>query len=164
MVRKLDAGTKTFECGGHKYVIRETLSFNRFEKLKEFSLEFGFSATFKDIFMNLKKVWEHMNKLQLGEAAVIVHNIMKGITLLEQKNDVSFRIAALFINEEGEDDTVYDELRADEKIAVWGKELEASFFLNFAAALVSHWIAAYKLTLEDISERAEKTVKSNIST
>lgn len=159
MVRKLDDNVKTFDCDGRKFVIRDTLSFNRFEKLKEFSLEFGFSATFKDIFMNLKKAWEFLNKLQLAEAAVIIHNIMKGITILEQKNDVSFRIAALFINEEKEDDTVYDEAVMQSKIDCWSRELEASFFLNLAAGLVSHWIAAYRLTLKDISEKGEKNLK-----
>src|SRR4030042_195057 len=136
MVRKLDENTGSFECGGRKFFIRDTLSFNRFEKLKEFSLEFGFSATFKDIFMQLKKAWDMLNKLQLAEASVVIHNIMKGITLLEQKNDVSFRIAALFINEDTEDETVYDEAKADDKISIWAKDLEARFFLNFLPHVV----------------------------
>jgi hypothetical protein len=163
MVRKLEEKTLNFECQGRKFFVNDTISFNRFEKLKEFSLEFGFSATFQDIFMNLKKAWEELNKLQLADASVIIHNIMKGITILEQKEDVSFRIAALFINEQSEDDTEYNESKMKEKVECWAKEFDATFFFNFAAGLVRNWMSAYDLTLKDITEKNNQTLKDTKS-
>lgn len=151
-LRKLEAGTQSFECGGKKYYIIDRLSFIKFEKLSEFALEFGYSATFKDIFIQLKKQYELLNQLKLADAAVITHNLMTGIVNLEQKHNVAFRICALFILEEGENEIEYNEAKVNEKIDNWSKELDASFFLSFAAGLIPNWIAAFNLVSQSISE------------
>jgi hypothetical protein len=119
-------------------------------------LEFGYSATFVDIFKNIKKAWDHMNSLKLGEAAVELHNIMMGIKSLEDKSDPALRICALFIDEDGEDATVYDESVMREKIDCWSKECSVTPFFQEAANLVPSWINAYKIVSRNGSEK-EKT-------
>lgn len=155
-LRKLEAGTKYFECGGKKYYISDKMSFIKFEKLSEWSLEFGFSATFKDIFVQLKKLYELLNQTKFADSAIICHNIMSGIVKLEQKNNVAFRICALFILEEGENEIEYNEAKMNEKIDNWAKELDAAFFLNFAASTIPNWISAYKLLSQNTLNQQEK--------
>lgn len=155
-LRKLEAGTKYFECGGKKYYISDKMSFIKFEKLSEWSLEFGFSATFKDIFTQLKKLYELLNQTKFADSAIICHNIMSGIVKLEQKNNVAFRICALFILEEGENEIEYNEAKTNEKIDNWAKELDAAFFLNFAASTIPNWISAYKMLSQNTSNQQEK--------
>jgi hypothetical protein len=155
-LRVIDFEKKHFECQGRKFYLKESLSFNRYRELQKLILEFGYSATFIDIFKNLRIAWDHMNALKLGEASVVIHNIMVGVKSLEEKYDSAFRICALFIDEEGEDVTLYDEAMMREKIDCWGKELDVTPFFQLASRLVPFWINAYKIVSKDGSVRGEK--------
>jgi hypothetical protein len=156
-LKNIDFSKKYFECQERKFYIRDSLSFNRYRELQKLILEFGYNATFIDIFKNIRKAWDAMNALKLGEAAVELHNIMVGIKSLEEKYDPALRICALFIDEEKEDGTVYDESLMKEKIDCWGKECAVQPFFQLAASIVPHWINAYKIVSRDGSVKTEKT-------
>lgn len=160
-LKKLEPGTQYFDCAGKKYYISDKLSFTKFEKLSEWSLEFGFSATFKDIFTSLRKQYDLLNQMKLADAIVLNHNLMTGIVNLEQKYNVAFRICALFILEEGENEVEYNDAKINEKIDNWSKEYDAGFFLNFAASIIPNWIAAYNLVSQDISKEQKQNLKNN---
>jgi hypothetical protein len=155
-LKVLEPGTEYFECEGIKYTISKTLSFNRFEKLEEYNLEFGFSATFKDIFVQLRKQYDLLNQQKLADAIVLNHNLMKGIVNLEQKHSISFRICALFINSDEEDITICDEAKMNRKIDSWAKEYDVNFFLNFAISVIPYYLTAYNLLLKTISDQEKK--------
>jgi hypothetical protein len=144
-LRTIDFSKKYFECDGRKFYVRDTLSFNRYRELQKLILEFGYSATFVDIFKNLRTAWDHLNSLKLGDAAVTLHNIMYGIKNLDDKDDPALRLCALFIDEEGEDPTVYDEGKMREKIDCWSKELSVTPFFQLASRTVPYWTKAYNL-------------------
>lgn len=155
---EFDKGATSFECGGRKFFRQESLSFIRYRQLQFIMLEFGYSATFQDIFNNLKETWEDLNKLKLAEAAVRIHNIMNGITKLDDKQDPALRICALFLNEDSEDPTEFDEARMKDKIDCWSKELDVKPFFYLAANLVPGWMPAYELVIRTglQSEKDEK--------
>ena len=155
-LRVIDFSKKHFECDGRKFVLKETLSFARYRELQKISLEFSFSASLYNVYKGLLEVWELLNKLKIAEAIVIIYNLMNGIVNLEEKDDPSLRICALFIDEGGEDPTVYDEGKMREKIECWGKELDVSPFFQLAASLVPGWINAYKTVSQD-GLKEEKT-------
>ena len=155
-LRTIDFSKKHFECDGRKFVLKETLSFARYRELQKLNLEFGYSATFHDTFKGLREAWDLLNKTKLAEAAVVLHNIMYGVVGIEEKEDPAFRVCALFIDETGEDPTVYDEGKMREKIDCWGKELDVSPFFQLAPSLVPGWINAYKTVSQDGSKE-EKT-------
>lgn len=150
-LKQISDGATSFECQGKKYFVHKTLSFNRFEKLKEFSLEFGYSADIKTIMLGLRKAWDFINISKFADTAVQLHNLMSSIVNLEQKTDVSIRIAALFISEESEDTTVYDENLMKEKIDLWGKEYDVTFFFIFAISVVPSFLPVYKIVTQDFS-------------
>lgn len=151
-LREIDFSKKHFECGGRKFFIKDSLSFMRYRELQKINLEFGYSATFHDIFKNLRTAWDLLNSTKLGEAAVVLHNIMYGVVALEDKHDPAVRLCALFIDEDGEDPTVFDEGKMSEKIECWSKELDVSPFFQLAASLVPRWIDAYRIVIPDGSE------------
>ena len=136
---------KYFKCDGREFEMTENLSFARYRKLQEISLEFGYSASFHDIFKNIRIAWDFLNDTKLGEAAVILHNIMYGVVSLENKYDAALRLCALFINEKGEDIAVYSEAIEQSKIDCWGKELDVTPFFHLASNLVTGWMPAYKV-------------------
>jgi hypothetical protein len=145
---------KYFECDGRKFFLRDSLSFKRYRELQKLVLEFGYSATFVDIFQNLRIAWDHLNNQKLGEAAVVIHNIMYGVKTLDEKDDAALRMCALFLNEEGEDETSFDEGKMREKIDCWAKEYSVTPFFQLAASLVPSWINAYKI----VSQSGLKTL------
>jgi len=160
-LRTVDFSKKYFDCQGRKFYIKDTLSFNRYRELQKLVLEFGYSATFVDLFKNIKTAWDHMNTLKFGDAAVTLHNIMAGIKTLEDKDDPALRMCALFIDEEGEDATLYDEGKMREKIDCWSKELAVTPFFQLAASVVPHWMPAYKLvTQTGLKEEKEQKESS----
>jgi hypothetical protein len=98
-----------------------------------------------------------MNQLKFSDAAVTLHNIMLGIKSLETKDDAVFRLCALFLDEEGEDATLYDEGKMREKIDCWAKELDVTPFFQLAAKLVPDWINAYKIVSQNgLNEEPQK--------
>ena len=155
-LREIDFSKKYFECDGRKFYVRDSLSFVRYRELQKLNLEFGYSATFNDIFKNIRTAWDFLNATKLGEAAVVLHNIMYGVVSLEEKNDPALRLCALFIDEDGEDPTVYDEGKMREKIECWSKELTVLPFFQLAANLVPGWMNVYKIVTQDGSEQAAK--------
>ncbi len=140
---------KFFECQGKKYFVTDTLSFSRYKVLQMLSLEFGYSATFEDIFNNLNKSLDAFNRHKYDEMVVVIHNIMNGVTRIETKDPVALRICALFILEEGEDPTTYNEGHAASKIAAWGKEYPVNPFFYLAASLVENWMPAYEVQIRN---------------
>jgi len=155
-LRTVDLTKKYFECDGRKFYKTDSLSFDRYRELQKQIMEFGFNATFMDMFKNIRTAWDYMNSLKLGEAAVILHNMMMGIKSLDEKYPVALRMCALFFNEEGEDQTEYNEAKMTEKIDCWGRELSVTPFFQLAANLVPSWINAYKLVSKDGLVRAER--------
>lgn len=155
-LRTVDFSKKHFECGGRKFYLRESLSFVRYREMQKLNLEFGYSATFQDIFKNIKSAWDFLNQTKLAEAAVVLHNIMYGVAALENKDDPAIRLCALFIDEEGEDPTEYDEAKMREKIECWGKELDTLPFFQLASNIVPGWMPIYNLVLNDGLREAVK--------
>ena len=149
-LRKIDfAHEKYFECGGRKFYVNESLSFARYRELQKISIEFGFSATFEEIFKNLGTAVEHYNKHDYFNMSIILYKIQEGIKNLEDKDDPALRICALFINEENEDVAVYNEALMKSKIDCWAEELSIDSFFYLAASLVPVWTNIYELHIRD---------------
>lgn len=155
-LKTVDLEAKYFECDGRRFYKSTSLSFDRYRELQKYIMEFGFNATFIEMFKNIRTAWDYMNSLKLGEAAVILHNMMIGIKSLDEKYPTSLRMCALFFNEEGEDLAEFNEAKMTEKIDCWARELEVTPFFQLASKLVPSWINAYRLVSKDGLVRAEK--------
>jgi hypothetical protein len=156
-LRKLDFNTvKNFECDGRKFEVTDSLSFVRYKELQKISLEFGFSATFEDIFKNNQKAIDAYNKHDYFTMSIILYKIQEGIKTIEDKDDPSLRLCALFINEIGEDPTKYNDAMMKAKIDCWGRELDIAPFFYLAASLVPGWIPGYRLVIQDGLKPEEK--------
>jgi len=147
-LKTIDFSKGYFQCAGRKFSVHTSLGFVRWRKLQEFSLEFGFSATFVDIFNRLRQAEDALNKQRLFDAVVIINNLELGIKSLDEKYDPAFRICALFMNEEAEDVTSYDEGLMRDKIDCWATELDVLPFFQWVANCVPDWFPAYKLTIQ----------------
>jgi len=157
-LRIIDFSQKHFECQGKKFYVKESLGFVRYKELQKLSLEFGYSSTFQDVFNHIKEAWDYLNQVKLGEAAVTLHNVMYGIVAVDSdKYDASLRLCALFIDEEGEDPSVFDEGKMREKLNCWSEGgLDTLPFFQLAANLVPGWINVF----QSISQNGLQGIKS----
>ena len=159
-LRKIDfIKEKNFECGGRKFHIDESLSFDRYKELQKIGIEFGFVATFEDIFKNLTKAIEAYNKHDYFNMSIVIYKIQEGIKNLEDKDDPALRICALFINEEDEDISAYNEALMKSKIDCWGGELSIDPFFYLAASLVPYWTNVYELHIRNGLQEAKDESK-----
>lgn len=144
-LRTINFDKKHFECaeGTRKFTVTEIPSFVRYQEMQKISLEFGLSESFYDIYKNVSQAYDLLNQSKVADAAIVLHNILYGLVTIEEKQPAAFRLCALFIIEEGEDPTVYDEGKINEKIECWGKELDPLPFFHLASSLVSGWVPAY---------------------
>lgn len=155
-LRTINFDDKHFECGGRKFTFKDVPSFMRYKEMQKICLEFGYSATFYDTYNNIKEAWDLLNQTKLAEAAVVLYNIMHGIVNLEDKYHPAFRLCALFINEDGEDITDFDEGKMADKIECWSKELNPIPFFHLASSLINDWMPIYN---EVTQSGLPKTVK-----
>ena len=163
-MKEVDFSRKVFEYDGSKWYVEESISFARYQALEEIAIEFGYSATFADIFKNLRRLWDNQNQLKFAENSVLLHNMMNGIVNLEEKKpDAALRICALFINEEKEDRLEYNETKMRDKINRWGKECDVKPFFHLAGSVVNGWLPAYKIAINTFSQTG-KNKESNTST
>jgi hypothetical protein len=147
-LRKIDFEKDSyFECGGKKFFKTDSLSFVRYRELQKIMLEFGFSATFVDIYNSTKQAIEAYNKHDYFAMSIIIYKIQEGIVNLQDKDDPALRMCALFINEENEDLTKYNESEMKAKIDCWTSELEVIPFVNLALAVQTDWIKTYQLLI-----------------
>jgi len=148
-LRKIDfEKEKSFECGGRKFFVTDSPSFIRYREMQKIMIEFGFSASFEDIFNNLAKAIEFYNKQDFFQMSIIIYKIQEGIKNLETKDDPALRLCALFINEENEDTTKFNEAEMQSKIDCWASELEVFPFFCFANDIVPRWMPAYQLVIQ----------------
>ena len=152
-MRTIDFKEKKFECGGRTFYVQDSLSFNRFRELQRISIEFGFSTTFVELFKEIQKCYDYVqtNK-NWGDLAVTLYNLLHGVSSIDNKDAAALRLCALFINEENEDVTVFDEAKMKSKIECWSKELDVSPFFHLAASLVDGWMPAYNITIRNTSD------------
>ena len=142
----------SFECGGRKFVLSNKPSFARYAKLQELNIEFTFSQSVMDVFKGLDQIEHHLNKTEFVKAASVLYNLKRGVSEIDKKYPVAFRMCALFINEAGEDLTDASDELISTKVDVWAKELDCTPFFHLAASICREWIAAYNLYSQSSSE------------
>ncbi len=148
-----------FEANGKKFVIEPELSFNRFAKMKEFLIEFGYSKDFDSLFSEMKKTWELLDGSHFAHACTTLWNCMEGALNIKGKFDISFKICALFCNYIDEDKTVYDEAIEKNKIEDWAKEYAVTGFFLLANSLLTSSSPVYQNVFQSILEKGTKKKK-----
>jgi hypothetical protein len=136
-LKEMNTEEKSFMANGHKYIVESSLSIERYIAFQKIEVELAYGVGFLGVFNAFKKALEHLNKMQLADAIVILHNTLQSITKLDNKKVPALDMCSLFINREDEDRRyISDEMLAD-KQKDWEIEgIPADFFLSIALNLV----------------------------
>lgn len=153
-MKRINFDDGKFVADGRTFYLKESLTIERFMAYERIQTSMAFNLTFKQVFDTLKDVYELINSNKILDGGIKVYNLMAGIAdKVDGKLHPALEICALFIIEEGEDTTVYDEAVTKSKIAAWKKEgFEMQDFFSLAVALVQGFSESYIDFTENISK------------
>ena len=135
----------SFEANGKTYHIERKLSIDRKIMVDKLMVELGAGFPISEVFTRCKEAYEKANNGRMADAAVILHNIMSGISNWNRNEDTVMKIAALFINETNEDRPFITEEQIAAKITDWRQEgIAHDFFLALVHQLLRPLIEAWR--------------------
>ena len=150
-LKKLDTTARSFVAGGVEYFIETQLSISRFHQYQIYEKEAGFGMSFKDMFSNLIKMREELNKVKFVDCAVRLDNLINGMAKLEEKEHVLLKMCALFMNTKDEDRGDINDDMITAKIDSWKNEYEVNGFFTLALNTVNGFFTIYKEMHQSIS-------------
>ena len=143
MLKQLDPTAKSFVANGVEYFIEYELNVTRFMEYEKLQGHVAFGIDFQTMFSKLKELWETYNKQKFADGAVIIHNLMSGISRnIEKRYPPVMLLCTLFINTKDEDRTKWNEESANKKIEDW-KEYDTKGFFQLAVSLITGFGEAY---------------------
>lgn len=144
---RLPDNTKEFTgASGAVYRVEETLSIERYKHFNHLEIELGYSLNFAELHGNFTRAYQLQNESKFADVSVILYRLMEGSTHISEKEPMAMYVATLFINEVGEDRTVWNKAVAEKKLADW-KHYDVGFFLLVALGKVD----GFKKSFSDVS-------------
>lgn len=142
---------ESFVANGTTYTPQKSLSYARWVMLQKAQVELSYTATVEQIFERLKKAYALLNEKKFADSAVVIYNIMKGISEIgEDQIPLVIRICALFINAEGEDAGTITEEQIEKKAKDWKEEgIDMNYFFQFALHSVQGFTKIYQDITQD---------------
>lgn len=128
---------------GKTYYVQKSLSAERMAMREKLELQFSFGVSFQNLFKALADTYVLLNDRKFADAAVEIKNTMNGIVNSDNQQVSAVELCKLFINQEGEDISVYDQKVMDQKSEDW-KDIDVKYFFQLAALSVQGWIQVYK--------------------
>jgi hypothetical protein len=138
-LKEISIEAKSFEANGKTYFLEQKLSIERFIAYQKLEVELAYQSGFAGVMRSLKKGVEHLNKMQLVDAAVELTNTMDCMRKADKdKRQPAVDLCSLFLNTKDEDRRVI----TDEMLMTKQQDFETAgipidFFLHLATNLVS---------------------------
>lgn len=159
-LKRIDLQKGIFEANGKTYHIEASLTIERYCEFQILEKELAFNLSFKGMFDSLNALWTEVNKMQFGDAAVRINNLLRGMARLEEREPVFLKICALYINTEDEDRSVINQDVITQKIQDWKAEgYDMQDFFMVASNSVSGFIDAYQRITRIISGQEKPGTK-----
>lgn len=128
---------------GKKYIIYPTLSTARFEVFERMQIEMEYSVSISAFKKEVSETYDLLNKAKPADAAVKLYNLANGVSRIENSQPHPLLlICTLFICEESEDQSTWNEAEAAEKVSDWAS-VDIAFFLASARRLFSRFTSAF---------------------
>lgn len=146
-----------FNANGNRYIIRTSLTLNRFEQFEKLQVRVGYGVDFRQMFGQMRKAFDYLNESQPADASVILYNLMNGIkNNIDGRDNEVLDLCCLFICREGEDVAQYDPDLNKAKKQDWATEgIAMESFFTLAFNLVNGFIPVYREVSASISEHLE---------
>lgn len=155
-LKTIDLNQPSFEANGKTYTIEGGLSIERYAEFQILEKELAYGLTVKGMFDKINDGYQLLNQQRFADAAVLMNNLMRGVSKMEEREPVILKICALFCNTEGEDRTVINDDMITAKIGDWKKEgIDFKCFFQLASSSVSGLLEIYRSVTQAISGNTE---------
>jgi hypothetical protein len=164
-LREIPVNTESFVANGKEYRVHKSVSFDRWEAYEILQVEIGLARSYQQLMDGLREAYDLCNQVAAGkpvfaDLAVGLRDMIIGTTLVgEKQTPAVLKMAALFINREGEDVRFIDEATIESKIEDWRIEgISMTFFFQFALHSIPGFFAAFKaISHGTLSKRATES-------
>ena len=154
-LKNLDPNARSFVANQKTYFIETQLSIDRFHEYQILEKGAGFSTSFKSMVDSLVEIYEDLNTMRAADAAVKIHNLLAGITKVQEKEHTLLKMCALFMNTEDEDRDIITDDMIRTKIEDW-RGYDVGGFFTIALNSVSGFFKVYSDMLQIISGNSQK--------
>lgn len=155
-VKTLEPNTKQFIANGRNYTVSPSITPERYKQYEKLVPVLTFGLSFQDVYNGLFNVFNHLNKQDFANAAVLTHNLMNGIKDIDNENRIhpALMMAALVINRDDEVAAIYDEKLMLDKIADWQAEgIDMMYFFALSLSSINGFRETLlKYTQENLTE------------
>ncbi len=142
---------------GKKYIIYPTLSTARFEVFERMQIEMEYGVSLSAFRKEVSDTYDLLNKAKPADAAVKLYNMVNGLSRIENKQPHPLLlICTLFICEESEDQSTWNEAEAAEKVTDWSG-VDIAFFLASAKRLFSRFTTGFDIDSLNTSAETERS-------
>lgn len=166
-LKELPPDVQAFTANGTRYRVSRSVSMDRWEAYELLSVEIGMARSFTQFMDGLREAYDMCNQVAAGkpvfaDLAVLLRDMLIGSTLVGEKQQPAvLKMAALFINYEGEDVRFIDDGIIQKKIDDWREEgIDMQFFFGFALRSIPGFFEAYKVASRDTSKPIEPEKKA----
>lgn len=144
-IKHIDLSKDSFTANGTEYLIRNTLTVERYKQFERMQNHYAFGLQFKQIYDRLEQSIDLANKGKGIEAWNVIFNLKEGIVYrIEDRQHPALLICSLFMVTRDEDITTWDEALAKRKIEDWTKEgIDINDFFQCASNFVNGFIQIY---------------------
>lgn len=157
---QLPANTRFFEAGGNKYQVEDSITVGRYKHYQLLEVQLGFTVSMSDLVDMMKSAYGALNDRRDADAAVLLKQMLEGVTFIVEKKPIALYVATLFINRPDEDRSFWSQDLAEQKINDW-KDIDPNFFLGLALGQVRRFPEKYREIAEMLQRVSE--VKEKIS-
>lgn len=158
-LKRLNLNEPTFTANGRTYYIEQGLSIERYVEFQILEKELAFGMTFQQLINKNKELYKVLNRGELVNASVLVNNIVQGLAKVVEREPTALKMCALFINEEAEDRTVWNQDLIVRKIEDWKREgIDVRDFFALALNSVNGFLNIYNKMCQIISANPGKPV------
>lgn len=150
-VKRIDLEKGVFTANGKTYRIEGNLSIERYAMYAIYEKELAYGLTVKGMYDQLKNVLKLLDKTRFVDSAVLIHDMIRGVSKLEEREPIVLKICALYCNTEDEDRSTINEDMITKKISDWKTEgLDMRDFFQLASSSVNGFIEIYRSVTQGI--------------
>jgi len=138
-----------------KYYFHDSLSVSRYEVFEDLEMLVAKGRSYADVLRSEKKIHDFLNKGLILDAGIENYNSMELVKQkIERRFHPAMQLVALFVNQEDEDMTKYDERIMEKKMNDWKNEgFAMSDFFSLAFSLVEGFLENYTEISQGSSEK-----------
>jgi len=140
-IKRIPLEANSFEAGGMKYLIHQSLTLARYKKFQELQVIAGFGADYSTLYKDVEKAYKCLNSGKVADAAVAMYKILEGTARpINAQEGAMMLICTLFMAPTGTDLAHWSEAEATEHIRAWEEAgYLAEDFFGLALRLVRNF-------------------------